>query len=467
MSKKSLNKTTIREFSVIFEKLKNDGLIFRCSFAQISKHFLNEFLLVNAFSVDFETLKLAYLEHIEFEMNIVHKTNEHELNRLANERHNNEIKEAIKDENDFHKYICKSYFDLTSEPKEELLRAFIKATEDIKKIDDTLDDIKKTLDEIHTRNLTDEIQEKNPILYYYQEINERVKFELLNFIKDDIKDYALDKSYNNSFISSWFTQNIYRYKWNPDLYKPKYPNDLSNKMGNLPLPEFHKLCNTYKEDKTAFYSFLNKYISDEEIAPEIFEMTQKHHILASKKEIIFEAINIYQNGSKIMFACAVPTIIEGILHDLCLLIGEKENDLLQKGFQYKLDKLNNIFGWELYYEYYSFRFRLIRNKVAHGRLTKIDVDELADLLLLDLHQICHLVQSDKLKLNHKRFVIDELNKNILCPNYKFLMEYILLEKEPVPSFYNLGVVVEKIEELILGDKFWEFLESELNNGVNM
>ena len=141
------------------------------------------------------------------------------LNEL--ESYNN-IKEAIKDENDFHKYICKSYFDLSSEPKEELLQAFIKATEDIKKIDDTLDHIKKTLEEIHLRNLTDEIQEKNPILYYYQEINERAKSELLNFIKDDIKEYALDKSYNNSFISSWFTQRIYRYKWHPDLYKPKY-----------------------------------------------------------------------------------------------------------------------------------------------------------------------------------------------------------------------------------------------------
>jgi hypothetical protein len=257
----------------------------------------------------------------------------------------------------------------------------------------------------------------------------------------------------------------YNYEWHPKSYKPRYPNDLENKFGKLPYPDFVDLCKQYKKDKPTFYAFLKKYIVDEKIVSSIHELVQHHHILDERKEIIYETLYIYQHGAKIMFAIAVPTIIEGIFHDLCLLIGEKENDLLKEGFQYKLDKLQNQFGWELYYEYYSFRFRLFRNKVVHGRLTHIDIDELADLLLLDLYQVCELVQSDKLNLNHKRFVIDELHKNISKPDFKYLMEYLLLDKTDIPPFYKLEKQIKEVENLIIGNAFWEFLETEMDNGA--
>ncbi|HLT32181.1 MAG TPA: hypothetical protein VKZ98_00195, partial [Aquaticitalea sp.] len=175
-------------------------------------------------------------------------------------------------------------------------------------------------------------------------------------------------------------------------------------------------------------------------------------------------LNIYKTGSKVMFATAVPSIIEGIFHDLCILIGEKENDLLKEGFQYKLDKLHEYLDLDLHYEYYSFRFRLFRNKVSHGRLTKKDVDELADLLLLDLYQVCQLVSTDKLDLNHKRFVIHELNKNLKVPDYKYLMQYLLLDKVKIPAFYKLDMQINEVEKLITCDKFWDFLDKEITHG---
>lgn len=161
---------------------------------------------------------------------------------------------------------------------------------------------------------------------------------------------------------------------------------------------------------------------------------------------------------------AVPSIIEGIFHDLCILIGEKENNLLKEGFQYKLDKLHGYLGTEMYYEYYSFRFRLFRNKVSHGRLSKTDVDELADLLLLDLYQICRIVYSDRLDMNHKRHVVDELNKNLAKPDYKYLMRYILLDKIKIPAFYNLEKQIEEIEKLIIGNDFWNYLDEQVKDG---
>lgn len=237
----------------------------------------------------------------------------------------------------------------------------------------------------------------------------------------------------------------YNYEWNSDSYKPRYPHDLANKLADLAYPKYAEICKLYDENKAEFYKFLTKYIVDEKIIFSFNNLIQDYHILDARKEILNETLNIYQVGSKMMFTTAVPSIIEGILHNLCILVGEQENNLLREGFQYKLDKLQEYLGIELHYEYYSFRFRLFRNRVSHGRLTKKDVNELADLLLLDLYQICKLVSTDKLDLNHKRFVIHELNQNIAVPDFKHLMQYLLLDNIEIPAFYQLEEQIEEVE----------------------
>jgi hypothetical protein len=438
---KTLYNAKYEDIADIFEAFKSNGLIFQCDFEQIAKHFLSNFLPINTFSVDFITLHSAYLKSI-----------------------NKSVIATIKNEKEFYKYICKLYFDLVREPQKELLDTFKKTIEDLKEVDDTLKEIQDKLEEITRDNKTDEIQEKKPILYYYQERNQKAKDNILNFLKNDIYDYSLNKCYDKRLFIHIFNDVPYNYSWNKQSYKLQYPNDLANKFEELPLREFQKIHKKYKENKQDFYIYLTNYIQDKNVVFSIRDILNKHHLLDVRKEIIIEAVNIFENGAKIMFANAVPTIIEGILHDLCLLNGEDEKELLQKGFQHKLDKLLNVFGYELYYEYYAFRFRLFRNKVAHGRLTKHDVDELADLLLLDLFQICKLVLSTKLKINQKRFIIDELNKNLLDPNYKYVFQYILLDKIEIPIFYNLTKDINEVEKIIESDKFWEFLEGEIDEG---
>jgi hypothetical protein len=413
--------------------------------------------------VDFPTLRDAYLANIDFEK-IKETKEEPQLNIIIRDHRIEKIEKAIKNEDEFHKYICKSYYDLVKEPKEELLSTFIQASQDFRTIDETLRKIDTQLNEITKRNNINEIQEKKPILHYYKEQNEKAREEILNFLKNDIKEYALNTCFDNSFLSGLLGRVQYIYRWNPDSFKPRYPNDLENKFGNLPVPEFMDLSNLYKEDKPAFNVYLSEFIVNQSIVFSIRNLIYKHHLLAVRDEIILESLNTFEHGAKIMFANAVPTIIEGILHDLCLLNGEDENEILTKGFQHKLDRLQKLLSYDLNYEYYSFRFRLFRNKVAHGRLTKQDVNELADLLLLDLYDICKLVFSMKLKLNQKRFVIDELNKDISKPEYKYVIEYILLEKTEVPLFYGLGNKIAEVEKLIVSSEFWNFMEKELNSG---
>lgn len=464
---RSINDITAGDISLVFNKLKNNGLIFRYDFNQISKHFLSIVLEIEAFSIDFHTLVEAYLTNIKF--NELKKCSEQQskgkdFDEIYKKEKVLEIESAVQNENKFHQFICKSIFYLIKEPKEELLSLFVKASQDIKYIDETLNEIQKKLVEITKYNNIIQIQEEKPILNYYQDLNQKAKEEILNFIKNDIQDYALTNCYDNSLLSSLWNNSPYYYSYNQKYYKPKNPSDLENKFSDLPYLEFVNLHKIYKNDKSVFNEYLTDYINSNAIPFQISELLNQHHLLDIRKDIIKEALNIYQNGAKIMFANAVPTIIEGILHDICLQIGENENELLQKGFQYKLDKLHNVLKYELYYEYYAFRFRLFRNKVAHGRLTKADVDESADLLLLDLKQICQLVFSLKLKLNQKLFVIDELNKSISKPEYKYVLEYLLLDKIEIPMFYQLDKQINEVEKMINSTEFWEYLETEMDSG---
>jgi len=438
------------------DRLLTGDLIYRCSFSQIAKHFLTPYLSVPTFSADFTSIRNAYLQATTDERKMKSKVSD----ELGFESDN----KVPTEEQAFYQYICDCYLYLKKEPKESLAKLYDDATIDIREIDARLKDIQGKLDEITKGNDANEIQEKKPVLYFYQEHNEKAKAEILRFMLHDIKQYALKESYKD-FLGGTIWWNVpYPYRLNPNGYNPRLPHDLDNKFRCLTISDLAKLKVKYEEDKPAFYEDLERYIKEEEIVFSIGNLLGQNHILYGRGEIIDDTLKTYENGGKIMFAHAVPTIIEGILHELCLQVGEKENDLLHKGFQYKLDQLLPAIGVELYYEYYSFRFRIIRNKIAHGRLTKSDVDELADLMLLDLHQICKLTLSSKLQLNQKRFVIDELSKTMESPDYKYLVQYLHLVKVEVPEFYGLADKIDEIEKLPGTPGFWKFINEELDNG---
>lgn len=461
MNVKLLNKITMNDCYNVFEEFEKEGLLFKCNFEQLSKHFLNKFMKVNAFSVDFKAILSFYIENINDE-NQADKDLLKAFNLATLQKNKNKTKNIPVSEKEFYQYICKTYFNLIKEPQTELLSAFEKARKDIISIDKNLCDIEEKMDNITRNNDALEIQTQKPMLYFYKELNEKAKQEILDFLKRDIYTYSLRNCRENQFFYDFFSKHPYSYCRQPNSFKPQPPNDLKNKLSDMILPEFTKINVKYRENKPAFYDDIEKYIKTNKIVNRIKELIKSHHLLDLKKEIITEALITYDQGSKIMFVNAVPTIIEGLLYDLCLLIGEDENILLQKGFQYKLDYLQKHLNYELHYEYYSFRFRIFRNKVAHGRLTTKDVDELSDLLLLDLHHICNLLNNKELKLIQRIKTINMFNDNNSTPNYHYILQYLLLNDVDIPDFYNLNTQIIKLENCISSEKFWEFLENEID-----
>jgi predicted nucleic-acid-binding protein len=418
-----------------FDELKSKGLIYRCSFTQLSRHLLKK-ILNTEFDTEFHELRRTFIQH-----------------DLSND-------EPPIDEQDFHKWVCRTILGLVKEPREELLEVYESAIIDLSVIDDRLKDIQTRLFNLQSEADVSQKQEWEPILRYYKEHNEEVRAEILEFIKNGSHFYALNGCYDSKY--SIQRRVPYKYAWNRESYEPKTPSDLDNKFRELPILSIRELKKDYELDKTVFNKKVSEYIEKCDIIQSINDLLNQHHILFGKSDIIYETLNAFSE-KKMLFANAVPTIVEGIMHDLCIEIGIDRNILLKAGFHEKLKHLLPILGNELYYEYYAFRFRLFRNKAAHGLLTKSEVEELSDLLLLDLYHVCRLVNSLYIKTNQKRHIITGLSNNFSSPDYKLLLAYLFLKDVSIPDFYKLNNQIETIEKLFSSDGFWAFLENEIKS----
>ncbi len=432
-----------------YQKIWDDDKLFRCSFEQLSKHFLKEILSINTFQVDFKILEETFRERFKI----------------------NDSEEVPNDEYDFHFYICKTYLNLKKEPKETLLGAFEQVAKDLKEIDKRLLDIEKMINQISSKQNNEKKQEEIPILNYYKKRNQEAKDEILNFLKERIYTYSLNICLNydwgiyKSFFLTISGNNPYPYSFNKKSYEVQEPNELENKFMNMPTSHFQTIYKQYIEDKPSFQKYLSKYIKDNKIINKIENLILINHSLSKRRAIIEEMIKSYQTGSKVIFANSVPTQIEGILHDLCVEFGNDENLLIKMGLQQKLDLLQYTLKEELFYEYYAFNFRIIRNRVAHGLVLQAEVDELADLLLLDLYDICQLTVSPKILINQKISSITSINQNLKEPDFKEVIKYLSFDKIEIPVFYNLYQQIDEIEKLFSCGEFWNFLEKEIEISI--
>lgn len=439
--RRNITMVTGLEIEEISQKFYNDGRLFRCDFAQLSKNFLSEFLAVEPFKCTFQELRSDYLK----ESNVTN---------------------VPEDEQAFHKFICKLYFNFEKEPRECLLDYYLKATEHIREIDDRLEWIEKESTAIRNGKDQKAIDEKIPVLYYFKQHNTRAKQEIISFLKAGIKEKAENASYDLSGSFSFLMNRIpYQYDWARESFQVHYPGNFGNKLLNLTKGEVEQLELLEKTDEAAFITKLDEIIEREETIFAIRELIAKHHVLDIRSAILFEAIDTYENGSKSIFANAIVLQIEGIFHDMCLELGANEDDLLHETLQPKLDRLLDHLGPALNYEYYAFRFRVVRNTVAHGHAFDSSVSKQARLLLLDLEDVCNLLNNMKFPINKKLYAIHRLITDKDNSNPNDLIQYLFLDKIVIPAFYDLESQMQQIDDMLNGKLFWDFLNKEAESGV--
>lgn len=382
-------------------------------------------------------------------------------------------------EDEFYKYISEYYLDLTEEPREKMLVFLYKAKDDISEIDSHLAYINKSLKHLEDKKkangwLDGDDRYYRNLLDYYKDKNSSAKEEILNFISNDIDFFTLShcrKRINDGmgFIMSFFSGDMpYLYsrgliaRQEFDVYNVKNLTELSNKFLDLPSNAYQEIKGLFKNNKDEFYAIAKEYISvgfteNNGLFDKIENLIQTNHIIANRKEILLTIINHYKGRDFISVINMLPMQIEGIFHDICLEIGIDESRLDIASINEKLRIIQSHMNHFIYFEYYSFKFPIIRNIVAHGKLIAGDIEQTAIMLMLDLLPVCELATSEDIPIIKKI----KLTNKITLSDFKPLLEYIDYIEIKTPSFYNLDEKENLIKGHFRSEEFWNFITDEI------
>lgn len=302
----------------------------------------------------------------------------------------------------------------------------------------------------------------------------------MKFISEDIDFYVLSRCTTSSDINNilhgltislfsgdmpyQYSQGVY-FLPELDQYNVRSLTVLSNKFLDTYPNEYHEIKELYEKNKIEFFSFAKEYILFDigrikSGISRIEDYIEKNHIIARRKETILTILKHFKNEDFISVVNMLPMQIEGIFHDICIEVGINESTLDICSINQKLKLLQPHVLHFIYFEYYSFKFPIIRNVVAHGKLIEDNIEQTAIMLMLDLLPVCDLTMSDNMPIIKKIKLLDESSQD----NFASLIEYFDYRDTKIPDFYKLNTKVECVEKKYNINEFWEYLKSEVKKG---
>lgn len=436
------------------KQFSQESYFFQASLSQLCKHFLGTSFNFKIFKANFIQILEAY--KIVFEDN-----------------------ECPMDEKEFYRYIAKEYLDLECAPKDKLFDLYQNVNEDLIEIDNTIALLIKKLEEIKKLQETngfldvEDRYQRNHIQYYIQK-NKTAKDEIIDFLTFKIKNIAHNESKTKGILQNFnrlFGTNSYPYRLKTESFFP-FSNtydidsfsDLDNKLLELSIPDHKKIQKDYKDGKyNDVLIQLKAYLEEMKLIENIKILAKKNHILNRRIKIFDRIFKHLKNRDFISVNNMLPLQIEGLFHDYCLLIGIQEKELNISSLNAKLDKLkdndksNDVL---LNYEYFSFRFPIIRNKVAHGQYLDEDDEFQSIFLIFDLFSVCEMITNEKIVLNYLLSIIDTKKSN----DYEKIFELIDHTDVEIPTFYRKQIKkMTTLKAIYRNKKFIDFIESKTFN----
>jgi uncharacterized membrane protein YgaE (UPF0421/DUF939 family) len=431
------------------KEFKEKSFFFDARLEGLVKHFLDEFLELDIWQSDYRDIRSNY-------ENIFEDTTSPQNPR------------------EFYSYIAKEYLELESSPKEKLYELYRKVSQDLKGIAYTIEKLQSKLQELEKKKKelgfldVEDRYRRNHISYYIKK-NEDAMSTIVEYLREDIfEDAYLESCVNNGLgglasirgIKSYpyyvLRQSFFRFT---NIYDIDDFSDLHNKMEYLPVQEHKKVQELYRDKKfEELLHVMSDYLQQYKIVETIKELLDRNHILNSRKKIFETIFRHLENSDYISVNNMLPLQIEGLFHDYCSLIGIGEKELNISSLNDKLDKLQeqNENGLRSNYEYFSFRFPVIRNRVAHGRYFKSDDKLQAYFLIFDLFTVCEMITNPKIDLNRLvGFLRDEID-------FERIFEIIRFKDFNLPYFYEQErKVFQNVKEKIKDDGFKEFLKEKI------
>lgn len=444
--KRKLNSLKIDNIDNFKNSLIESDIIFLFDINELAKYFLCHYLNIDFFTSTFYEIKEEFLENINFKY-------------IKDTDYITEINKACSNYDKFYAYICKKYLNIIYSPKGIF-------DSEINKIENKKKDFQDRINNIETKinNIKTEEDYDNKILLKLK------KSEFENHIRR-LDNYSKKRIYNKCRELLYLKTNGYLDMNIETSFFSSY-NDfaihtLANKLYFLPAGNYKELVEEYDKNPKNIIKLMKNFIPEVSVINEIKNRLYKNKQLNDKKKLILYLLELYEKKQYLMFITAVHSIIEGIFYDLCILFNITPEKLFGKGLSYKLDKLKDYFNsFELFYAYYFYNFRIIRNKIAHGKLLDINDIEWHYLLLLDLLHVSELLFKCEIPSNLKILLIvktyESINNN--CNKYLFdyIVRYITLYDVKIDGFYKLDSEMKFIDDYI-NNKFLDMINSVVDN----
>lgn len=380
----------------------------------------------------------------------------------------------------FWEFIEKEYLGLEQEPQDKFLDACIQANRDLISIAKNLTYInnqKETLSKKITAGgrLSPEERYYRNQLAYYEDKNLLARNEIVEFLTHKIKQYAISKASFSKFnffshCLPFLSDSPYSFRsrdcWGlGDAYDPRSLDEFSNKFMDLPVTTYRKIIRECRESADKFRYYANLYINGlpnqlPSVSEKIRDLMGRSHILFNRQKVLSTMLGHYENRDYISFVSMAPLQIEGIFADVCRDIGVSETQLDISSLNDKLLHIDGKVRSFFSFEYYSFKFPVLRNLVAHGGLIDGDLEDTAIHLILDLLPVCELTVSDDLPVVNALKVLREASDG----DPKKLAEWLELRNlVQIPEFYDALDLKRKTDEHYASSRFWDYLEKELNS----
>lgn len=439
----SLGKMPAVEFDKIRNKIYHSDFFIRSNYEVIAKHLLSQFIDSNIF-------RMCFSEIVEAAKKICAVDDK-----------------LMQSEGEFYRFICKEYLEINKLPSQVFFSYFDNAVKDLNEIDRTVEQYKAEVTQIERKEAKEKLEDDTynvRLLNYYIASNEAAKTEIIRFLTASIRDYVIfDSTSAPQFTSIFYSGIPYSYRWMPGRFKISFLSDLSNKLLELEISTLRDISKEYANgNKVPFYEAAKRYIQERQIVEQIKKWIADNHTLNKRKRIFEEAFDAYNSGSKYLFCSIIPLQIEGLFYDYCLELGIDEESIRSVSLSTKLEQIIQRNPQYSNFEYYTFRFPLIRNKVAHGKLLNENIDDLALYLILDFYDVCKLLISSSLPVNRAvslvRLAAQDLN------DLKPLVRYSLYRNVVIPAFYNVDESIVMIKEKIIEKPFWDYLNRLIDDG---
>jgi hypothetical protein len=176
------------------------------------------------------------------------------------------------------------------------------------------------------------------------------------------------------------------------------------------------------------------------------DQLNEHHRLNARSGVLISAFDAYDAEQWEAFATLAVAQIEGLFLDYCEDLGVPQTELQRSSLPVKLSAILRQKDHFPDYAYYAFRFPVIRNHLAHGRLLTDEAANQARLLLLDLRDVMVHVMDAELDVNALVNRLREAARVTPLRVEDALAMLYFKDKKP-PAFYCLDRVWSDLSNL--------------------